>query len=175
MGFAGSAGAAYFADGGIARIGWQQDLGVIGGTNDRPDFTVFHFNHSAIVSALSTATSIEKVELRFKVKTRAAASGLDLSVFAHKYSSYPHSMAGDYVTEVAATRIVTAQGSRNDAAPGSTYTITLNTAVGTNLKSGLYKGIGVTATVFTAAGVGDLYSYPSAERPTLIITYKSPA
>ena len=147
MGFGGRTGAADQTDIGTAQIGWQQDLLRFG--NDRPDFSVFHFNHAAIVSALSTASSIVSVQLKFKVKSRAAAAGLDLSVFAHKYATFPHSMVGDYVTEVA--------------------------AVGTNLKSGLYKGIGVTSTVFTAAGVGELFANPSVDRPTLIITYISPA
>lgn len=172
FGFAGSNGNAYQTDDGDAAVGWPQDL--LHSGNDRPNFSVFHFNHAAIVAALATATSIEKVELRFNVKQRDSSAGLDLSVFAHKYATFPWAMAGDYATEVAAARIVTGQGSRNDCASGSGYTIALNTAVGTNLKTGTYKGIGVTTTSFGADGVGILYGNPSSFRPTLIITYKSP-
>lgn len=171
-GFSTDVGAAFYSDTGVADIGWVQDITPTG--SDRPGFAVLHFNHASIVSALSTASSIVSVQLKFKVKSRLGASGLDLSIFAHKYASFPHSLAGNYASEVSAARIITAQGSKNDAAPGSVYTITLNTAVGTNLKSGLYKGIGITTTTFTAAGVGAIFANPSVDRPTLIITYKAP-
>lgn len=170
-----STGSASTVDTGSAEIGW--DVRAFGPpqSGDRPSYAIFHFDYADIVSKLASASSIVSVQLKFNVRSRDVSTGLDLSVFAHKYTSYPWNMAQDATGEIAAGRVVLGQGSRNDCAPGSMYTITLNTAVGTNLKSGTYKGVGVTAPNTSASGLGSIFANPYSGRPTLIITIKSPA
>lgn len=174
-GVAGVNGGASFSDQGYAEIGWDTNFWGAPQTSDRPNYSILHFNYADIVAKLASASSIVSVQLKFRVRTRAAASGLDMTVFAHKYTSFPWTMAQDMNGEIAAGRIILNQGSRNDSAPGIDYTINLLTAVGTNLKSGLYKGIGLHTNVFSTAGLGSIYANPSSVRPTLIIKFKSPA
>lgn len=168
-------GSSSSSDIGVAEVGWDANNWGPAQSGDRPNFAIMHFNYADIVSKLATASSIVSVQLKFTTKYRASSSGLDMTVFAHKYTSYPWNMALDMSGEISAGRIVLNQGSRNDCVSNGTYTITLNSGVGTNLKSGTYKGLGLTTAVYTAAGVGQIHANPSASRPTLIITVKAPA
>lgn len=168
-------GSASFSDDGVAEIGWNSNDYGSPQAGDTGNYSVMHFNYADIVSKLASASSIVSVQLKFSVKSRLSSSGLDMSVFAHKYTSFPWTMAQDFNGEVSAGRIITSQGSRNNCVSGGIYTITLSAGVGTNLKSGTYKGLGLYAATNTAAGVGSIFANPSSSRPTLIITFKAPA
>lgn len=168
-------GSASESDNNYADIGWDSNVYWPPGAGDKGNYAVMHFNYADIVAKLANASSILSVQLKFQIRSRASSTGLDMAVFAHKYTSYPWTMAQDFNGEVSATRIVTNQGSLNNCASGSTYTITLNTAVGTNLRSGTYKGLGLYSPTTSVAGLGTIYANPLAARPTLIITFKAPA
>lgn len=122
------------------------------------------YNYTQIQSDLSGAT-ISSVKLTFKVAHAYLNAGMTVVIGGHNYTAKPSTWNGANVTENQYT-----SGSK---VAGSTYTVTLPAAFGTNLKSGTWKGIAFGPGPSTSnTYYGYLYGATETGKPYLTITYK---
>jgi len=121
------------------------------------------FDYAQIMSDLSGAT-VNSVKLTYKVHHAYWNAGMDLRVGGHDYSSQPSTWGSTHVDDNEVTY--------SNQVEGSTYTKTLPSQFGTNLKSGAWRGI-----AFGPGGsnsfdyYGYLYGNGETGEPKLVINY----
>lgn len=136
------------------------------------------FDSSAIVAALANATTPTDVVLRWRARTRATSTGLDVRIMTHNYASraaattdigYPQEYTG---APVGALTVVT---TKVNAAPNVQVDTSLGATVFNQFKNGSRKGIGIGSNnaPYTSHpdGTGTVYGNGTSECQ-LIFTYQ---
>ena len=121
------------------------------------------FNYTQIQSDLSGAT-INSCKLTYKVAHAYYNAGMTVELGGHNYTAKPSTWASGSVTEN--------QVAYASQVAGSTYTKTLPSAFGTNLKSGTWKGVSFgPGPSNSLTYYGYLYGATQTGKPYLTINY----
>lgn len=140
-------------------------------------FGAFGFNSSAIVAALTGASTPVSCVLKWRPRTRATSSGLDVRFLSHNYTSAAAFTADwfpqqwDNSPSVPLTSLTTF----GNAAPGTTYSQSLGTTLFGQFKTGTRKGLCIANSLTPSYnshpdGTGTFYSFGTYQ-PQLVFTY----
>lgn len=139
-------------------------------------FGAFGFDSSAIVAALAGSTTPVSCVLRWRPRTRAAGTGLDVRFLSHNYSS-ASAFSTDWFPQQwdSAPANLTSLTTFGNAAPNQPYDQSLGTTLFGQFKTGSRRGIAIAnSTVPTynshPDGTGTVHGF-GAYQPQLIFTY----
>jgi hypothetical protein len=121
------------------------------------------YPYATIMSDLSGAT-VNSVKITFKVLHAYYNAGMEVHIGGHNYTSKPSTWADANVSQN--------WNQKGSAVAGSTYTVTLVSTFGANLKSGAWKGIAFgPGSSNSLTYYGYLAGYSETGKPYLTITY----
>lgn len=138
------------------------------------------FDSASMVSQLAGMTTPVSCYLRWKPRTRATSTGLDVRILTHNFATRAAATSywGFPLMDPQYSPSLTSRGTFGNAAPGSSYDFSLGTAVLSAVKAATIKGVAFVNSSTTTAdygvpqadGTGSIYGNGTSECQ-LVVAY----